>query len=145
MSNLLTCPRGQMWAPNLLKSATWRHNSLLKYVGSAQRRPEDLPPPGLRSAGGPKLLKWGLPGEGTGEGSNLLKCGRPLLPPPRPLTSTIPRLTCLRLAQTQLPMWRRRMGSPGVPPSSQPATPLTATSVRQVTQSTICFCQRSIR
>ena len=32
------------------------------------------------AAGGPKLLKWGLPG---GEGSNLLKCGRPLrlLPP----------------------------------------------------------------
>ena len=35
---------------------------------------------GLRSAGGPKLLKWGLPGRG----SNLLKSGRPL-------TSTTPR------------------------------------------------------
>ena len=93
-SNLLTCPRGQMWAPNLLKSATWRHNSLLKYVGSAQRRPEDLPPrspPRSSLRGRTKVAKVGpLPGEGTGEGSNLLKCSRPLLPPPRPLTSTTP-------------------------------------------------------
>ena len=39
------------------------------------------PPPGLRSAGGPKLLKWGLPGRG----SNVLKSRRPLirLGPPR--------------------------------------------------------------
>ena len=31
---------------------------------------------GLSSAGGPKLLKWGL----SGQGSNLLKSGRPLTP-----------------------------------------------------------------
>ena len=33
---------------------------------------------GLRSTGGPDLLKWGLPG-GAGEGSNLLKSRRPLM------------------------------------------------------------------
>ena len=37
---------------------------------------------GLRSAGGPKLLNWGL----SGQGSNLLKSDRPL-------TSTTPRVS----------------------------------------------------
>ena len=53
----------------LLKMSVLRNQDLM----------QDLPPPGLRSAGGPKLLKWGLPGRG----SNLLKFGRPL-------TSTTP-------------------------------------------------------
>ena len=53
-------------------------STLLKYVGSAQRRP---PPPrqAFRSVGGPKLLKWGL----SERGSNLLKSDRPF-------TSTTP-------------------------------------------------------
>ena len=61
------------WAPNLLKSVACSRlaSTLLKYVGSAQRRPP--PPPGLRSVGGPKLLKWGL----SGRGSNLLSPGTP--------------------------------------------------------------------
>ena len=42
-------------------------------------RNEDLPPPGVRSVGGPKLLKWGL----SGRGSNLLKSDRPLTYYPR--------------------------------------------------------------
>ena len=49
------------------------------------------------SAGGPKLLKWDLPGRG----SNLLKSGRPL-------TSTAPRQRDIRARQNLVPKSQRR-------------------------------------
>ena len=67
-------PRGQMCtkpakvgrlASTLLNKSTW----VLRNEG-----PPLLPPPGLRSVGGPKLLIWGL----FGRGANLLKSDRPL-------------------------------------------------------------------
>jgi hypothetical protein len=59
-------------------------NSAKVRVGSAHNEdlpvpPRPPPPPGFRSVGGPKLLKWGL----SGRGSNLLKSDPPL-------TSTTP-------------------------------------------------------
>ena len=66
-SNLLKCYSSR-WAPNLLKSATWplapsnvlksacRVAAIHKKVITSQK--------GLRSTGGPDLLKWGLPGGG---------------------------------------------------------------------------------
>ena len=60
------------WAQNLQKSVTCSRlaSTLLKYVGSVRNEdPRPYPAPGLRSVGGPKLLKWGL----SGRGSNLLK------------------------------------------------------------------------
>ena len=93
-SNRLTCTGGkavQMWAPNLLNSVACTLQSLgvvnsakVRARFCAQRRRKTsfpAPPPGLRSVGGPKLLKWGL----FGRGSNLLKlrvCGAKVRPTP---------------------------------------------------------------
>ena len=59
-SNRLTCPRGQMGT----KPAKVAHRPSWPTKAAKVCRfcaTKTSPPPGLRSAGGPKLLKWGLP------------------------------------------------------------------------------------